>query len=110
MGLLLMDGRDWKFRKADVIRRDTHAKRSHVRLRRVKRTVLYNNERFRLESDDEIYTYISQNIHHHHHHHYLLTSIFEIKSPPNLAISAKIASLLISALTSSSPALTGTVE
>ena len=64
-------------------------------------------ERFPLESDDEIYTYMSHNI----CDHYLLSSIFEIKSPPMLAISAKIASLLISALTSSSsPALTGTVE
>ena len=37
---------------------------------------------------------------------YLLTSILEIKSPPSLAISARIPSLLISALTScsSSPA------
>ena len=61
-----------------------------------------------LESDDEIYTYIPHHI--HHDHHYLLTSILEIKSPPNLAISARIASLLISALTASSPALTGTVE
>lgn len=59
---------------------------------------------------------IYENIHiytttrHPVHQHYLLTSILDIKSPPSLAISAKIASLLISALTSSSPALTGTVE
>lgn len=66
-------------------------------------------KRFRLEFDGRKYThiYITR---HPVHHHYLLTSIFEIKSPPSLAISAKMASLLISALTSSSPALTGTVE
>ena len=92
-------------------RRGTHGTRSHVRLRgQVEESFCTTNTRFRLlESVDEIYTHIP---HHKNicHHHYLLTSILEIKSPPNLAISAKIASLLISALTSSSPALTGTVE
>lgn len=83
--------------------------KDHVRLRRVKRNhfVQQRNAFGSRAMDENIHIYITRHL---VHHHYLLTSIFEIKSPPNLAISAKIASLLISALTSSSPAFTGTVE
>lgn len=99
----------WKFMKVQIEGKDTDCGKISCKIKRNERDhFVQQRKRFRLESDDEtIHRYITQDI---CHHHYLFTSILEIKSPPNLAISAKMASLLISALTSSSLAFTGTVE